>query len=115
MNEQTHISQGPLASAIDIPLSHHRALGKRFDSEEAALRLLDRYLLEQAVEIIPAITPLLLQAFVRSRPRTRPRSYNHLVNVLQRFFAGWSVRRYSPLRPAICTHAVAPPSLPLFV
>ena len=113
MNEQTHVSQGPLASAIDTFLSHHRALGKRFNSEEAALRLLDRYLLEQAVETIPAITPPLLQAFVRSRPRTRPRSYNHLVNVLQRFFR-WLERQEiltpSPchLQPRRCTTQLTP-------
>ncbi len=100
MNEQTNISQGPLAFAIDTFLSHHRALGKRFDSEEAALRLLNRYLLEQAVETISAVTPPLLQAFVRSRPRTRPRSYNHLVNVLQRFFT-W-LERQEILTPSPC-------------
>ncbi len=113
MNEQTNVSQGPLASAIDTFLSHHRALGKRFDSEEAALRLLDRYLLEQAVETILAVTPPLLQAFVSSRPRTRPRSYNHLVNVLQRFFL-WLERQEiltpSPchLQPRRCTYQPAP-------
>jgi site-specific recombinase XerD len=86
VNEQTTVPESPLASAIGDFLSHHRALGKRFDSEEAALRLLDRYLVEQRIETIQAITPTLLEAFVCSRPRTRSRSYNHLVNVLQRLF-----------------------------
>jgi site-specific recombinase XerD len=94
------VPQGPLASAIGAFLSHHRALGKRFDTEEASLRLLNRYLFEQEVETIQAITPSLLEAFVCSRPRTQPRSYNHLVNVLQRFFL-W-LERQEILIPSPC-------------
>jgi site-specific recombinase XerD len=100
MNEPTTVPQSPLAFAISDFLSHHRALGKRFDTEEAALRLLDRYLVEQGVETMQTITPSLLEAFVRSRPRTRPRSYNHLVNVLQRLFL-W-LDRQEILTPSPC-------------
>lgn len=78
--------QSPLATSIRAFLAHHRALGKRFDTEEAALRLLDHYLVAQRVDSLAAITPALLEAFLRSRPRPRPRSYNHLLNVLQRLF-----------------------------
>ncbi len=86
MSKPNAILESPLAVFINAFLSHHRALGKRFDTEEAALRLLDHYLVEQGIESLAAITPTLLEAFVRSRPRTRPRSYNHLVNVLSRLF-----------------------------
>lgn len=48
--------------------------------------MLDRYLVEQGVDSLEAITPVLLDAFLRSRLRPRPRSYNHLLNVLQRLF-----------------------------
>jgi hypothetical protein len=78
--------QSPLAAPIRAFLVHHRALGKRFDTEESALRLLDRYLMDPGIESLQAITPALLEQFLRSRPRTRPRSYNHLRNVLQRLF-----------------------------
>ena len=75
-----------LAEAMQTFLAHHRALGKRFDTEEAASLLLDRYLLEQEAMTLDAVTPALLEEFLSSRPRTSARSYNHLLNVLQRLF-----------------------------
>lgn len=112
MNESS-TAQSPLASFIGAFLAHHRALGKRFDTEEAALRLLDRYLVEQGIETLAAITPASLEAFMCSRPRTRPRSYNHLLNVLSRLFA-WLERQQllvpSPLHllPRHATAATTP-------
>lgn len=111
MSESTVHS--PLATFIGTFLTHHRALGKRFDTEEAALRLLDHYLVEQGIDTLAAITPAVLEAFVRSRPRTRPRSYNHLVNVLSRLFL-WLERQQmlvpSPLhlQPRHATSALRP-------
>jgi site-specific recombinase XerD len=93
--------QSPLAAPIRAFLVHHRALGKRFDTEESALRLLDHYLMDQGIESLEAITPALLEQFLRSRPRTRPRSYNHLLNVLQRLFRWLQTQEMlvpSPLR-----------------
>lgn len=93
--------QSPLAAPIRDFLLHHRALGKRFDTEEAALRLLDRYLQDQGIESLEAMTPALLEAFLGSRPRSRPRSYNHLLNVLQRLFHWLEIQEMlvpSPLR-----------------
>ena len=49
--------QSPLAAHIERFLSHHRALGKRFDTEESALRLLDRFVHECDVNTIAQITP----------------------------------------------------------
>jgi len=86
MNSQPTDLRSPLATHIRAFLAHHRALGKRFDTEQSALRLLDHYLVEQGVDSLEAISPALLDAFLRSRPRLRPRSYNHLLNVLQRLF-----------------------------
>ena len=76
----------PLAAPMEQFLAHHRALGKRFDTEASTLQLLDRYLLEQQITSLQAITPALLEAFLGTRPRASARSYNHLLNVLQRFF-----------------------------
>lgn len=81
-----------LAEPIAQFLAHHRALGKRFDTEAATLQLLERYLLEQQITALEAITAALLEAFLSTRPRASARSYNHLLNVLQRFFA-WLERQ----------------------
>jgi len=81
-----------LAEPIAQFLAHHRALGKRFDTEAAALQLLERYLLEQQITTLEAITAALLEAFLGTRPRASARSHNHLLNVLQRFFA-WLERQ----------------------
>ena len=75
-----------LGGEIGRFLSHHRALGKRFDNEESALKLLDRFLFEHGAGSISDITPMLLEKFLASRPRTRARSYNHLLSVLRRLF-----------------------------
>lgn len=71
-------------------LAHKRALKRRFDTEERALLLLDRYALEMQLTDIAAISPEVIEKFMASRPRTRPRSYNHLLGVLRRFF-DWMV------------------------
>lgn len=86
-----------LAEPMEQFLAHHRALGKRFDAEASTLQLLDRYLLEQQIVSLEAITPAWLEAFLGTRPRASPRSYNHLLNVLQRFFR-W-LERQALLRP----------------
>ena len=65
-------------------LAYHRALGKRFESEEDGLRLLDRYLLRQPVTTPEAITPALLETFVTERPR-HSRGFNTLLSTLRRF------------------------------
>ena len=80
------VFQSLLADEIRRFLSHHRALGKRFDTEESALKLLDRFLFEHEAGTLADITPALLETFLASRPRTRARSYNHLLNVMQRLF-----------------------------
>ena len=77
--------QSPLADRINRFLSHHRALGKRFENEENSLVLLDRFLLARDIETVAQITPELLEDFLASRKR-RARSHNHLLSVLQRLF-----------------------------
>ena len=55
-----------------------------------ALSLFDRYLVEQKVEVLTAITPLMVENFLSSRPRKVAKSYNQLLGVLQRWF-NWLV------------------------
>ena len=82
-------------------LSYKRALGRQFVTEERDLRLFDRFLIDERVSDAAVVQPALIEAFLASRPRTRPRSYNHLLGVLRCFFA-WQVAQerltYSPVR-----------------
>ena len=91
----------PLAGAIQRFVAHKRALNRRYDTEEQALRLLDRYLVERCITDLGGVTPDVLCAFLDSRPRLRPRSYNHLLGVTRRLF-DWMVEQemlaVSPVR-----------------
>ena len=101
MTRQSGDFQSPLAMAIREFLDHKRALARKFVVEEKALRLLDRYLIEQNVHSPEQITPELLDAFLASRPRTTPRSYNHLLGAVARLFTwlvGQGLWERSPLR-----------------
>jgi site-specific recombinase XerD len=92
MNPNTSKFKGIMAGEMADFLRHQRALGKRFVNEERGLRLFDQYLIGQKVETITKITPELVDAFLASRPRSRPRSYNHLLSVVRRLFK-WLVRQ----------------------
>jgi len=84
--------QSVLAIEMTDFLRHQRALGKRFINEERSLHLFDRYLVDKQIKTIAEITPVLMDAFLASRPRSRPRSYNHLLSVVRRLFK-WLVRQ----------------------
>jgi site-specific recombinase XerD len=79
-----------LAADIQLYLDCKRATGRKFNTEESALRLFDRFLANYPVIDQDGLTPPLNEAFMASRPRTRPRSFNHLLGVLRGFFA-WMV------------------------
>ena len=64
-----------------------RALDRQYRTEEYALRLLDRYLVQQGVTCPDQVTAELLDAFLASRPRTSPRSFNHLLGVVRHCLA----------------------------
>jgi site-specific recombinase XerD len=90
-----------LAEPIRQFLAAKRALNRRFDTEEKALRLFDRHLVDRGVAGLSDVTPAVIEAFVTSRPRKRPRSYNHLLGVLRRLFDwmnGQGLLDVSPLR-----------------
>ena len=101
MNPQWRGFESVLADDIRNYLEYKRALGYKFETEESTLRLLDRYLDEQHVATITAITLPLIEAFLAARPRSNARSYNHLLGVVRCFF-GWLVTqerlRDSPVR-----------------
>ncbi|EAZ97496.1 hypothetical protein [Marinobacter sp. ELB17] len=49
-------------------LSYKRALGRKFDTEERALRLFDRFLIDERVSDAAVVQPALIEAFLASRP-----------------------------------------------
>ena len=68
--------RGPLAAGIELYLAHKRSLGKQLTKPESMFYLLDRYLLGQGVSELRQLTPAHIDAFVASRPRHSPHSYN---------------------------------------
>lgn len=82
----------PLAEGIQAFLAYKRALGASFLTEEYVLRALDAFLVQRQVYSTEDITPQLIEAFLTSRPRKRPRSYNHLISVVRRLFH-WLVKQ----------------------
>lgn len=79
-----------LADAIMTFVQYKRALNRKYRSEALALGLFDCYLQQQQITAREAIDSVLIDRFLCSRPRARPRSYNHLRGVLARFF-DWAV------------------------
>ncbi len=79
-----------LADPITRYLAAKRSVGCRFNTEDRALRLLDRYLVEQRVARIVDVTAGCLEVFLASRPRTNARSYNNLLGDVRRLFE-WMV------------------------
>ena len=79
-----------LAGPIRQFVEYKRALNRKYRPEAAALRLFDRYLCDHGATGWNCIDDILIEHFLQSRPRTRPRSYNHLLGVIHRFF-DWAV------------------------
>jgi len=82
-------------------VSHKRALGRKYRTQETALRLLVRFTGQHGVCWLDELTPALLEDFLASRPRSRPRSFNELLGVV-RCWLDWAVGQQlleaSPLR-----------------
>lgn len=69
-------------SAVGRFIEHKRAIGRKYHSEEAELRLLVRFTREHGADRLEDLTPALVDDFLASRPRARPRSLNHLRGVV---------------------------------
>jgi integrase len=80
----------PIAPHIVAFVGHKRALNRRYDVEDKALRMFDGYLNTAGIKTLAEVTPAILDAFFLGRPRTRPRSFNQLVGVVGRLFE-WMV------------------------
>src|SRR6266568_7040445 len=90
-----------LEMAVEGFLSHKRGIGRKYHSEEHELALLVRFAEEHGTGRLDQLTPALLEEFLASRPRSRPRSFNHLLGVLA-CLMDWAVAQEllaaSPLR-----------------
>jgi integrase len=93
-----------LRDAVDAFLAHKRAVGRKFNSEEAELRLLLRFAEERGVGRLDQLTAGVVDDFLASRPRTRPRSFNHLLGVVTGLL-NWAVtQQMLDVAPAPLTH-----------
>jgi site-specific recombinase XerC len=88
-----------LRTAVDDFVMHKKALGRKYRSEEHELRLLVRFADARSIGHLGELTPGLLEDFLASRPRHRPRSFNHLLGVI-RCFVDWTVsNQLLPISP----------------
>ena len=90
MNPRRHGFRSVMGSDIEQFLAHKRALGRRYDVEEKTLALFDDYLVANHIAYLSEVGVDLIDRFLTSRPRPRPRSYNHLRCTLVRLFS-WMV------------------------
>ena len=91
--------RSPLASHIVQYLATKRALGCRFVAEDRSLRLLDRFLVDQGVVGLDAITADRIEQFLASRPRSAAKGYNHLLGVVRRLFDWLVIQQVIPMSP----------------
>ena len=90
MNPRRHGFRSVMGSDIEQFLAHKRALGRRYDVEQKTLALFDDYLVVNHVSGLSEVGVDFIDRFLASRPRQRPRSYNHLRCTIARLFA-WLV------------------------
>lgn len=93
--------QSVLAEPIAAYVEAKVAVGCRFATDARALRLLDRFLVAQRITTLEAITPDVIEAFLRSRPRGDPKSHNQLLGHVRRLFerlVTQQILRASPVR-----------------
>jgi site-specific recombinase XerD len=79
--------QSFLGPEIECFLTHKRSLRRRYAVEERTLALFDAYLAKNKIGSLAEITPTRVDEFLLSRPRSRPRSYNHLRCTVGRLFS----------------------------
>jgi site-specific recombinase XerC len=95
-----------LGCVVDRFLAHKRALGRKYNSEQAELRLLVRFAEEHHADRLDQLTAALLDDFLASRPRSHPQSFNHLLGVV-RGLLDWAVTyellQTSPLHTGCAT------------
>jgi site-specific recombinase XerD len=106
-------TKGPLADHIETYFAHKRSLGKQLAKAEPMLLLLDSNLLGQGVLELRQITAAHIDAFVASRSRRSPRSYNGLIGTIRGLLDWMVVHEVLPESPLRCeTRRVTAPRRP---
>lgn len=82
-----------LAPHIERYIQTKRAGGRKFACEVRELRLFDRFVYERRIRSLPEINARHIEAYLASRPRRRPRSYNHLLGAVRRLFRWLVIQR----------------------
>src|SRR5579875_1383124 len=95
----SHSFHSVLAESLATFIQYKQALNRKYRTEALTLRLFDRYLSEHHIVSWESIDKILIDDFLKSRPRARPRSYNHLVGVLRRFYAWALLQEFTRCNP----------------
>ena len=85
MNSPVFLSS--MAPFLNQFVQYKRALNRKYRADAEVLRLFDPYLHSRHITSWSAVDNFVIDDFLKSRPRERPRSYNHLLGVVHRFFA----------------------------
>jgi site-specific recombinase XerD len=93
--------QSSLAEFLGQFVQYKRALNRKYCADAEVLRLFDCYLRNRYVAGWQAIDSALIDDFLKSRPRFSPRSYNHLLGVLHRFFDFAVMQQWIQSNPVI--------------
>jgi len=88
-----------LADAMHEFVSYKRALGRRFNTEERQLLLLDRFLVERKIATLEALTSDLLDEFLLSRPLRSGKAYNQLLGHVRRLLDWMVLQDMIPCSP----------------
>ena len=83
---KTTIFQSSLSAFFSQFVQYKQALNRKYHADAEVLRLFDRYLHKRQIAGWQEIDSALIDDFLKSRPRVRPGSYNHLLGVVRRFF-----------------------------
>lgn len=94
--------KGPLADSIERYLAHKHSLRKQMTKVGSMLHLLDGYLLARGVANERQIASADLEAFIASRPRRSPRSYNGLVGAIRGLLDWMVIHEILPESPLRC-------------
>jgi hypothetical protein len=108
-------AKGPLAESIELYLAHKHSLGKQLAKVGPMLHWLDSYLLGHNVAEVLQITSAHLDAFIASRPRPSPRSYNGLIGTVRGLLDWMVVHELLPRSPLRCEPRRVTPTLRPFL
>ena len=92
-----------LSEPITAYVAAKVAVGCRFACDTRTLRLFDRFLIAQHIVSVDAITSDIIDAFLVSRPRRAPRSFNHLLGTVRRLFEWMVIQQMLPVSPVRAT------------